>query len=103
MVMIDQSVDRDVSEDIAVINQKGIGSVEQVPYVGYSTCGFEAVRGFVAKMKRDAGVGRRREGIGVGLGQVMSIDDDVIDARGDDMIESGADKGPMVKGNEGFG
>ena len=43
------------------------------------------------------------EGFGVGVGEVMGVDDDVTRACGDDMIEGGADEGPMVEGDEGFG
>lgn len=46
---------------------------------------------------------RGGEGFSVGVGEVVGVDDDVTCTGGDDMIEGGADEGPMIKWDEGFG
>lgn len=102
-VMIDEGVEGDVGEDVAIVDEEGIGTVEKVADIGDAASGFEAVGGFVAEVEGDVRVTGGGEAFGVGLGEVMGVDDDVTRACGDDMIEGGADEGPMVEGDEGFG
>lgn len=77
VVMVDQRGERDVGKDVAVVDQEGVGAVEEVADVGDSTGCFEAVRGFVAEMEGDARVTGGGKGVGVGVGEVVGIDDDV--------------------------
>ena len=76
-VMFDEGVEGDVGEDVTIVDEEGIGAVEEVADVGDSAGGFEAVGGFVAEVEGDVRVTGGGEGLGVGVGEVMGVDDDV--------------------------
>ena len=75
--MIDEGVEGDVGEDVAIVDEEGVGAVEEVADVGDAAGGFEAVGGFVAEVEGDVRVMGGGESFGVGVGEVMGVDDDV--------------------------
>lgn len=77
VVMFDEGVEGNVGKDVAVVDQEGVGAVEEVADVGDAAGGFEAVGGFVAEAEGDVRVTGGGEGFGVGVREVMGVDDDV--------------------------
>ena len=77
VVMFDEGVEGDVGEDVAVVDEEGVGAVEEVADVGDAAGGFEAVGGFIAEVEGDVRVTGGGEGFGVSVREVMGVDDDV--------------------------
>lgn len=99
LVMVDEGVERNIGENVAVVDEERIGTIKEVTDVGNAAGGLEAVGGFIAEVEGGVRVAGGGEGFRVGVGEVMGVDDDVTCARSDDMIEGGTDEGPMVEGD----
>jgi hypothetical protein len=103
VVVLNERGERKVGEDVAVVNEEGVGAVEEVADIGDAAGGLEPFGGFVAEVEGSAVVAGVGEGEGEGPGEVVGIDDDGAGPGGDDVVEGGADEGPVVEGDEGFG
>ncbi len=91
-VLRERGGERQVGEDVAVIDPEGFVARQQVGDVFDAAGGFEQ-HGLVAEMERAAAVGVVGEGGGVSLGAVVRVDDETLDAGvGDEVVEGESDE-----------
>ena len=104
VVMVgDQRLEREVREDVPIVNDEGFGAIQKIAHIGDAARCFQAFRSFIAKVQGDALMKCGGKSLGVSVREVVGIDDDVTCSRGDDMVKGGADEGPMIERDEGFG
>ena len=92
VVRLEQGCEGEVGEDIAVVDEEGIGR-EEVGDVVDPAAGLEQDR-FVAEGDRDAGVGRIWKGAPVLVGVVVGVDDELAKPRASEVFEGEFDQRP---------
>jgi hypothetical protein len=102
-MVVDQRSEREVRENVPIVNHERLWAVQEIAHIGDAARGFEAFRSFIAKVQGDVLMECCGKSLRVSLGQVVGIDDDVTCSCRDDMVKGGADEGPMIKRDEGFG
>ena len=97
----DETVDREVRDDVAVVNEDGV-SVDPVLDVFDAATGFEEDR-LVKKGERGSAIGVVGESCGPSFVKMVRIDRKVSDPGVDAMIHYVRDEWAVGEGNEGLG
>lgn len=97
----DELVDRDVGEDVAVVDEDGVGPDEGGD-VFDTAAGLEEVF-FMEKVEVDAAIVAVGEGAVPFFVQVMGIDGDLGDSGGEEVIEGVGGHGAVKDGHQGLG
>lgn len=98
-VFVDEALERDVSEDVTVINDEALAVVEEVADIGDAARCFQSHR-LMTKMNQRAAVFARRKKLFVAGREMMSVDDEFADADSAQMIEGISDQRLMEHWNE---
>ena len=85
-----RNLQRQVGENIAIVDDEGISSKE-ILHIFDSTRGLEKIR-FVAKVDRSFPIGVARENRIIGFGTMMGVNDETFDAGFEQVVKSAGDQ-----------